>query len=81
MEIVHDQEQHTFLIENPEGRSYMEYTQEGNTVTVIHTVVPDALSGKGIAGHLAGALYSWAKEEGYTLLSDCTYMTHWLSKK
>lgn len=81
MEIVHDKAQHMFLIEKEEGKSYMEYTLDGNTVTVIHTVVPDALSGQGIAGRLAGALYAWAQEEGYRLLSDCTYMTHWLSKK
>ncbi len=81
MMIIHDKEQHMFRIEKEEGVSYIEYALEGRTMTVLHTVVPKALSGQGLAGKLAEAAYAWAKEENLTLLSDCSYMTHWLEKK
>ena len=79
--VIHDCKQHRFLIERPEGSSYMEYTLSDSTVTVIHTAVPKALAGQGLAGELALSLSAWAKKEELTLLSDCSYMTHWLSRK
>ncbi len=81
MMITHDTEKQMFLIEKEEGLCSMEYTLADRTVTVTHTNVPDALSGQGLASQLAQALYDWTQKKGYGLLSDCTYMTHWLSKK
>ena len=79
--IVHEEKTHRFIISKPEGLCYLEYTQEGSDVTVLHTVVPKSLSGQGIASRLAKAFYDWATTHGYTIHSDCSYMTAWLARK
>ena len=64
----------------PEGEAYMEYEIAGGTLTVMHTRVPDALSGRGLAGELAKRVAAFAKDAGLALVSECTYMTAWLEK-
>ena len=49
--ITHDTKAHMFEINYPEGRAYLEYTEDNGTVTVIHTIVPEALGGRGIASN------------------------------
>ncbi len=79
--VTHEKETHRFIIEKPEGTCYMEYTLQDMTCTVLHTVVPKALSGQGLAGQLAQACYDWAMANHYTLHSECSYMTAWLKRK
>lgn len=64
----------------PEGEACMEYEIAGGTLTVLHTRVPEALSGRGLAGELAKRVAAFAKDAGLTLASECTYMTAWLEK-
>ena len=64
----------------PEGEAYMEYEIAGGTLTVMHTRVPDALSGRGLAGELAKRVAAFAKDAGLALASECMYMTAWLEK-
>ncbi len=64
----------------PEGEAHMEYEIKGGTLTVLHTRVPDALVGRGLAGELAKQVAAFAKEAGLALASECTYMTAWLEK-
>ena len=51
--ITHDTKNHMFGINYPEGRAYLEYTEDNGTVTVIHTIVPEALGGKECTANLA----------------------------
>lgn len=64
----------------PEGEAYMEYDISGGALTVLHTRVPDALGGQGIAGKLAEEVAAFSKERHFTLKSECTYMTAWLKR-
>ncbi len=79
--VTHDIENHKFKIENPEGESYLEYSLEESSFTVLHTIVPDALSGKGLAGLLANEAFTWASKNNYEVKSECSYMTAWLKRK
>lgn len=74
--VTHDIKNHKFKIESPKGLSCLEYDLTGHVFTVLHTIVPAALSGKG----LATAAYSWAVKNRYTVRSDCTYMTAWMKR-
>ncbi len=78
--VIHQKDLHRFIIKKPEGLCYMEYKLENQTCTVLHTVVPDACSGQGLAGELAKACYDWVVSHHYILKSDCSYMTAWLKK-
>ena len=79
--IIHSEEEHRFILDKPEGTCYLEYSKQGNEVTVLHTIVPDPLSGKGLAGQLANAFFAWATAKQYVIHSGCSYMTSWLKKQ
>lgn len=53
--VTHDIKNHKFKIESPKGLSCLEYDLTGHVFTVLHTIVPAALSGKGLAAQLAEA--------------------------
>ena len=74
--ITHNTKTHRFEIEYPEGTAYLEYEDKDGVVTVL----PDALSGQGIAARLAKAFYDWVSENHYPMKSDCSYMTAWLKR-
>lgn len=78
--VTHDKAAKKFLIENPEGTSYLEYTMKDGAVTVLHTVVPKPLSGHGLAGQLAEACFQFARNEKKPVRSECSYMTAWLKR-
>lgn len=78
--VNHDTTAHKFTIENPEGVSWLEYREDDHSVTVLHTVVPSALSGRGLAGQLADAAYRYTQDQHKEILSECSYMTTWLKR-
>ena len=78
--VTHDKAAKKFLIENPKGTSYLEYSTEDGAITVLHTVVPKPLSGHGLAGELAEACFQFARNEKKPVRSECSYMTAWLKR-
>ena len=82
MVVIHDMQEHRFKIEDPKGLCYLEYSEDGNNqFTVLHTIVPDELSGRGLAAQLAQAFYDWLRSNNYSMKSECTYMDAWLKRK
>ena len=61
--------------------AYVEYRREDNVLDVIHTIVPPALEGRGIASRFVGAAYDYAREEGLTFKATCSYAIAWLQRK
>ncbi|AJE97540.1 GNAT family N-acetyltransferase [Pandoraea apista] len=47
------------------------YSIEGNVITFIHTLVPDALRGQGIATKLVLAGLASARERGLRVIAQC----------
>ena len=56
--------------------AYVEYRREDNVLDVIHTIVPPALEGRGIA-----SAYDYTREEGLTFKATCSYAIAWLQRK
>ncbi len=56
------------------------YAVDGDRLTLIHTGVPDALEGHGIAGDLVSAAVERARREGLTIAPWCPYACRWLRK-
>ena len=72
MVVIHDMQEHRFKIEDPKGLCYkglcyLEYSEDGNNqFTVLHTIVPDELSGRGLFNeirmHLHGCMAQAQKD-------------------
>ena len=52
---------------------YIEYRLDGSIMHVLHTIVPDAVGGRGIAGKLTEFALELARENGWKINPVCTY--------
>ena len=55
LEVLHEPSFHRFALHLGGATAVLNYKQEGDTITLVHTEVPAAMEGKGIGGQLAKA--------------------------
>ncbi len=56
------------------------YRKNGNRLVLVHTGVPDALGGRGIAGKLVLTAIDKAVASGMTIVPLCPYARSWLER-
>lgn len=78
--IDHDRRQHRFQALVDDLACILDYRLGGNVMTITHTGVPDALSGRGIAGELTKAAMDTARVEGWKVVPACSYADAWLRR-
>lgn len=57
-----------------------DYTRQGNTLVMPHTVVPPELGGRGIAAALVAATLDWARSEGLRVRPTCSYVAAYMKR-
>jgi len=77
-EVIDDTEQHRFRYAEDGHEAQLVYLSEGPNLILVHTEVPDALGGRGIAGRLVRAAADRAASRGETVLPWCPYARKWL---
>ncbi len=60
--------------------AYVEYVFDGDVMVITHTIVPDAIAGRGIAGGLVKAALDYAREEGWKVDPACSYAEAWIAR-
>lgn len=73
----HDQggagEYHAELAGSPQiGR--LTWVERGGARVVEHTLVPDEIGGRGVAARLVEALVADAREQGFKIVPQCSYV-------
>lgn len=58
----------------------LEYDLEGKRITLIHTGVPRALEGHGVAGKLARFALDDARTRGLEVVPECSYVQSYLRR-
>ncbi len=58
----------------------VEYLVNDGTLNIIHTFVPPALEGQGIASKLVKCAYDYAVAEGLRPMATCSYARTWLKR-
>lgn len=58
----------------------LEYRLEGKVLTLVHTGVPDAVGGRGIAGALTKAALDTARQEGWRVVPACAYSETYIAR-
>ena len=71
-------ESHRFVVTDGESTAELTFRLVGKRLVLIHTGVPDAMSGKGIGGILVRAAVQWASESGFTVVPKCPFAVTWL---
>ena len=49
-------------------------------VTILHTGVPAAIGGRGVAGVLVQAALDWVRAQGLKVHTACSYSKAWIAK-
>jgi uncharacterized protein len=71
--VQHDAAHQQFFIIVDGTRCIIDYQLQGARMTITHTVVPDAVAGRGIAGTLTQAALEHARTAGWKVIPACTY--------
>jgi predicted GNAT family acetyltransferase len=54
--------------------AYVTYAQAENTITVLHTLVPTALEGKGVGSKLARAVLEDIRKKDLKVVAECAFI-------
>jgi len=76
--VVDDPEHGRLVVEAEGSEAELLYRLVGNRLVLVHTGVPEVLSGRGIGGVLVEAALARAAGEGLTVVPLCPYASHWL---
>ena len=69
-----------FEIERDGKIAYLEYNLAGKVLQLIHSEVPEALRGHGLATELAHSALEWARENGVKVDVICPSVNEYLQK-
>jgi len=60
--------------------AYLEYSLADKVLQLIHSEVPEALRGQGVASELARSAMEWAREQGFKVDVICPSVAAYLEK-
>jgi len=78
--IRHDASRHRFETEVDGHSGFVEYAIEGDVMAINHTVVPEAIGGRGIAGKLVQAAVDFARAQRLQVDPRCEYAEAWMRR-
>lgn len=61
-------------------RCVLNYTLNNNVMTIIHTGVPNALGGRGLAAEITKFALDHAQAQGWTVIPQCSYVAAYIQK-
>jgi len=78
--VRHVRDQQRFLTEVDGVQALLDYHLNGDQLVITHTLVPDAIGGRGIAGDLVKAAFEYARGAGYMVRPACSYAAAWAER-
>ena len=76
--VVDEPEQHRFVVDQDGHTAELVYRTSADRLIIVHTGVPDELSGRGIAQALVRAAVSRARDQRLTVVPWCPFARKWL---
>jgi predicted GNAT family acetyltransferase len=80
MEVVDNPARHRFELEVDGETAFAAYRFEGNDIVFYHTVVPDALSGRGIGSRLVRGALEQVRARGLKVVPLCPFVRAYIEK-
>ena len=75
-----DAQRHRFDTEVEGHAAHLEYHLKGDVLVIVHTGVPEAIGGRGIAGKLVQAAVEYARDAGLKVAPVCSYSLEWMDR-
>ena len=80
IDIRHDADGQRFSTVVEGVEAHVEYQRVGPVLTILHTIVPPAIGGRGIAAGLVRAAMDFARTAGLKVDPVCSYAQAWLRR-
>jgi uncharacterized protein len=77
-DVVDVPEESRFVLRAPGATAELDYHLNGSRLVLIHTEVPQALSGHGVGGRLVRAAIDRAARDRLTVVPWCPFARRWL---
>lgn len=71
--VHHDPVRHLFEISIDGHVAHLEYREKQGRMTILHTIVPSQIGGRGLGAALVDAALAYAKASGLGIASECWY--------
>lgn len=69
---------HRFELEEEGGTAFVTYLLEGDTITFTHTIVPEAMEGRGVGSELVRGALDEARGRGLKVVPNCSFVRHYI---
>ena len=79
-EVAHLLADNRFEVDLGKEKAILIYMIKAGLFVLLHTEVPPAFEGRGIAAQMARAALEYAKNEGLKVRSYCSYTTYYIEK-
>jgi len=79
-QVIHNQHHNRFEVELGKDKAILIYNIKAGLFILLHTEVPEAFEGRGIAASMAKAAFDYARENGYKVRSYCSYTTRYMER-
>ena len=80
LQIRHDEAGSRFEAEVPGGSAECAYRLGGGVMNIVHTEVPPASEGRGIAAALVQTALAWARAQGLRVRPSCSYVRSYMRR-
>ncbi|MBV8102640.1 MAG: N-acetyltransferase [Verrucomicrobia bacterium] len=78
--VTNNPQRHRFETNVDGHLAVLNYNQEGKSVTLIHTEVPEELAGRGVGSALAKAGLKYAREQSLQVIPKCEFVASYIEK-
>ncbi len=78
--VLHRPELSRFEVTLDDARCVLDYRQVGDQFIVVHTGVPEALRGRGLAEQMTRVALDHARAMGWTVVAQCSYTQRYLKR-
>lgn len=80
LQIIHNTPEKRFEVRAGGWLCRLDYELHGDVLHLIHTQVPAAVEGQGIAAALAHEALSWARHTGFKVSPRCSYIKSYVKR-
>lgn len=78
--VRHEADAQRFLTRVDGMDAHLDYRRSGDTVTIVHTIVPAAIGGRGIGARLVESALDFVRAQGLKVVPQCSYAAAHIAK-
>lgn len=80
LHVAHEPGRSRFVADVDGAEAVCVYRRDGDVMAIVHTEVPPAAQGRGIAGAVVAAALDWARREGLRVRPLCSYVAAYMRR-